>query len=139
MRNHFIKHLLLSKSFGRGRGSFKELPDLTIYAKPLNETGHKFLNIDQVKYLNDKDPSVNDYSSLESFSKHSVISSIAKLNRNRKHHSLKKARLQPSPPLRRDMCTGTEEYVGFGSLLKDPMKIEQIISVLTDLKNEIIK
>ena len=108
----------------------------------MNETDQKYINIENRKILPEESDRVNDYNmNGDSYSRFSLVSSLIKNNRNRewRHKNIKKPKPLNSLPAKKDMGTTTEDgFTNFTSLLKDPMKIEKIISVLIDLKNDLI-
>ncbi|CAI2362621.1 unnamed protein product [Moneuplotes crassus] len=134
------KGLSIKRSLERSKESIPDMPDLSIFAKSIMNTERKWYNIETSGVFEDADKKVDDYCNDQNLTRYSVINKLLITNRKkgRKNHSVKR-RKNKYIPLKRDQGTETEEPDQFMSLLEDPSKIEKIIRILTDLKDDIIK
>ncbi|CAI2387399.1 unnamed protein product [Moneuplotes crassus] len=127
-----------SKRFlDRSKDSIPELPDISVFAKSIVETERKWENTETTSILANDEKKVEDYSNIENLTRYSVLSKHLR-NKERRHYSVKKRTTKPVF-LKKEQTTDTEETSSFWSLLEDPTKIEKIIGILTDLKDDIIR
>lgn len=134
------KGLSGKRSLERSKESIPDMPDLSIFAKSIMDTERKWKNIETTSIFGDTERKADDCYNDQNLTRYSVLNKLLRTNRGkeRRNCSVKKRNSKPLVA-KKDQGTETEEPNQFRSLLEDPSKIEKIISILTDLKDDIIK